>query len=418
MKDEIRNIPETNSPTAVNSAAANPPSRTRRRWLQYSLRSLFILTTICAILACIAGRWLQQIRDEENATAEIEVKSTFAIVQVELYNAGDALSEGVEPPRWFCRIVGQPDIKHVKAIQIIAGDSFNDVGERREEIQQLTKRLMLAASMPGLRKVRIYSDKLCFDCLQGLLGNPYVEEIEFVSDMDSIDTALDEDRRKTSCSKETFEDLATLPNLRKLELWRLPISSAGYRGLSRLRNVKDLRLIGCNLADEDLKSIGELQSLEELTIFSAEGLDRIRDGSFFPFEPGTRPKSARLATSFADSRVTDVGLRELKSLPRLHSLWIDGYAINGQGFDALAILPLTDISLSSSMLDNAGLKTILSCRTLQSVHVAGGKVSSVGLEGSLSDTSLKSMSINSFEILLQPDEKATRNASAGGSLAN
>ena len=99
---------------------AEPPKH-KRRWFQFSLRTLLILTTIVAIPCAWLGRKIEQKRRERNAVRAIAEK--FGLAQYDYEIAHQSEPSG---PAWLRRLFGDNLFSEVTAVSLTGGSHDDD----------------------------------------------------------------------------------------------------------------------------------------------------------------------------------------------------------------------------------------------------------------------------------------------------
>jgi len=136
---------------------------------------------------------------------------------------------------------------------------------------------------------------------------------------------------------EQLSQLATLSDLKSLNLSNTAITDVGLNHLASLKKLKFLYLFGTRLTDTGMPSIATLPRLEVLCLDATEitdiGLKTLED----------LPRLEKLHVH-SRAKITDVGLESLHRHARLFELRIGGPHISEKGIDALkAALPNCNI---------------------------------------------------------------------------
>lgn len=142
--------------TATGPQPAAP--RRRRRWAQYSLRTLLLLTTLCALLL---GRWVHQSRQEKTALEGLAGRGFSYEYDYPSGAGGEWVANAAPPgPRWLRELTGDHLFRRVievHAITTLSDDDLAHIGRFRhlrhlsntlsEEV--ITKRFQLTLDNPG-----------------------------------------------------------------------------------------------------------------------------------------------------------------------------------------------------------------------------------------------------------------------------
>jgi RNA polymerase sigma factor (sigma-70 family) len=157
-----------------------------------------------------------------------------------------------------------------------------------------------------------------------------------------------------------------------LQLHGAWMTDAGLRELASLRNLKVLDLTRTRVADAGLKELAGLRHLRRLFLPSS----RVTD-------PGLKPLAGLKqlqALSLFNTQTTDTGLKELAGLDRLQRLYLGRTGVTGAGLKALAGLQhLQNLDLENTPVTDAGLKELRGMKQLQRLDLHGTSVTDVGL---------------------------------------
>ena len=142
--------------------------------------------------------------------------------------------------------------------------------------------------------------------------------------------------------------LAPFVNMEYLDLNDANIMDEMMPGLSGMKKLRRLTMIGTLITDEGLKYIQDLTSLEELDLYGV--------------------------------RITDAGVNYLRKLTNLRRLNLLGAQITDASADVLAGMPqLTELNLYRSRLTNAGLSKLQKLPNLRLLDVRYSGVSEAGV---------------------------------------
>ncbi|MCA9175115.1 MAG: M48 family metalloprotease [Planctomycetales bacterium] len=201
----------------------------------------------------------------------------------------------------------------------------------------------------------------------------------------------------------TTDGLQALSELTALEALKLPTRSAltvtGARHLAKLTGLKSLRLYFVDADDASFSALAPLTKLEELdlshTRVTDEGLRTLRSmphlkrlsltryGRYqFPVAQlsdaciETLQLLQELEQLSISGHITDSGLRQLATLPRLKRLSILYTDISGAGLAALAKAKVEELTLEAHLLsaldvNSAAAKSLRQCPTIRHVHLVG-----------------------------------------------
>lgn len=188
----------------------------RRRWLQYSLRSMLLLMIASAVGSAWLGFQAQHVKRQRAAIAQLKKAGGIRIAE----------SKTSSLPQWLSNILVAPQLE---AICICAGSNRDLV-----PLQELR----------GVREVILYQSA--------------------ISDLSPISRLSSLECLSVSGSKVTdLESLADLTSLRDLDVSDTAVND--LKPLAKLTKLKSLNLCGTKVAD--LSPLEKLTELEELDVF-------------------------------------------------------------------------------------------------------------------------------------------------------
>jgi Leucine-rich repeat (LRR) protein len=193
----------------------------RRRWFQYSLRSLMIFVFVWS-LAC---SWL---------AVQLQRAKRQQIIVETIQKTGGTVVYDHQRPAWFERLLGRDFLTNVVRAEI-ASDS---VAEYAKELPQLTS-LTLTGS------------KVTDGALKCLKELPQLRGLALW---------------RTRVTDVGLEQLAPLRQLHGLDLQDNDITDAGLARLCRLSQLHVLGLQKTKISDDGLKYVGRLTQLETLDL--------------------------------------------------------------------------------------------------------------------------------------------------------
>jgi len=144
-----------------------------------------------------------------------------------------------------------------------------------------------------------------------------------------------------------LDRLAYLPNLATLDVGYCQLSTAEIEALAKLAHLKDLRLDG-GITDSDIKLLTKLRQLESITLRNLP--------------------------------ITDAGLGSLKALSSLKRIILFRAEITSAGLVGLINLPLEELWLTRTNIDDRAIPYITKFRALRSVNLLGTKISKSGVK--------------------------------------
>ncbi len=214
----------TDSPNAV-------PVHRRRRWLQFSLRSLLLFTVICAVVAGWLGRFIvRKHRDREIVAALVRLGGSVR------YDYQDANFRGEPPgPQWLRSLFGE--------------NLFSEVEEAGLD-EATDSILALIGELKQLKTFRVNGHKVTDAGLAYVKGLTHLETLELWN------------------TKITDAGLASLRGLHLKSLWLsdTAVTDVGLENLAGMSELQELRLDETMISDVGLKRIKTLNQLRELGI--------------------------------------------------------------------------------------------------------------------------------------------------------
>lgn len=243
---------------------------TRRRWFQFSLRTLFLTMFVVSALCAAFAWWTQQARRQAaaaNALGELGV----GIFYTEHY-----------VPGWLQSLLGDDYFQSVESVMAIEMVSANT----SKVVRQLVE-------LPKLRAIRLSEPKFADEDLQ-LLGE--CRDLESICLFQCADLPenglrhllrLKELRELRIQAPSTTEGdlrvLGQVPKLIDLELFHTEISIGSMAQLGKVSQLEQLSLQRCSrpVTDDDIEPLTKLKNLTDLLITPTEitdaGLERLRN---------------------------------------------------------------------------------------------------------------------------------------------
>jgi hypothetical protein len=222
------------------------PPKSRRRWLQYSLRTLLVVTTLCAIACSWLGVKLQQARPQREAVAALEKLGALVFYDWQYDAQGISLPSPQPPGRlWLRRVLGDDFFQSVHTVELTNRD-ITDAG--LENIGADLKHLECLSQLQWL----------------DLSGTPITD-----SDLTYL-TALSQLQRldlvSTDVTDAGLEHLKCLNKLRVLNLARTQVTDAGLEVLTCFGQLKGLSLNDTRVTDAGMEHLRSLSQLRDLLL--------------------------------------------------------------------------------------------------------------------------------------------------------
>ncbi len=235
-----------NDPADENRANLRAEKRTRRRrWFQFSLRTLLVFVVVCAIPCAWLGSKIERKRKERGA-----VKAIVALHGTVRYDyQSGALPDGprAEPfgPAWLRRLLGENFFSEVEFVQLSGG------GVADAELVNLT-------GLIHLRRLELVSTNVTDAGLAGLRG---LSEVEML------------DLSNTEVTDAGLVNFNGLSQLQGLYLNGTDVTDAGVIDLGRFTQLQGLGLRRTKVSNIGLAVVGRFLQLQNLDLSKT-----VRDG--------------------------------------------------------------------------------------------------------------------------------------------
>lgn len=263
--------------------------RPKRRWFQYSLRTLLLLMTLFAVWM---GWYVHRARVQKQSVAAIRQYGGWVRYDFQFptgrYSYKDFDAKARSPvPRWLLGRLGVDFFHNVVQVNL---NYTNDGGGRQENHNPSDEALQYLTGFPNLR-VLLLSD--------------------------------------TQASDASMRYLARLKRLERLMMWDASeVSDAGVMHLSDLKNLKYIHLTKSQITDSSLKVFADMPQLEGLCLqfnyFTDEGMRHVSQS----------PRLEELWVCGRDLRrnpITNVGLARLEKLEKLKELGVQYTQVTAEG---------------------------------------------------------------------------------------
>jgi len=261
----------------VKSSKVNRPKR-KRRWFQFSLRSLLIFTTAVAIACCWVERRLERKRKERAAVKRIEALSGCASYDYENApaKAGTAAREPFGPA-FLRRLLGDDFFGEVTRIGFLGGINDEQLQNvvlfaQLEELYLNTSEVTdsgLASLKPlsDLRVLFLGQTKITNEGLSNLASFTQLQRLELIDDFQITDAGI--------------ANLKSLSQLRILNLQGIQINDAGLVHLGGMARLEELDLSRTHISDAGIASLKRLKQLRSLYFYNSKitraGLEELKN---------------------------------------------------------------------------------------------------------------------------------------------
>ncbi len=216
--------------TAPNKA--EPPKR-KRRWYQFSLRTLLIVTVLCAIPCAWLGRKIERKRREREAVESITKDGWSVIYDSQIDPKGNQYSsDKPRGPGWLRTVLGENFFSEAKRVY-----SFEEKHGTKACTDSGLERIN---ELPHLEWVSLAGTHVSD------VGLVHINELTELATLDLSNT------RVTDAGMEHINGLA---QLQSLYLTGTTITDAGLDQLKGLTKLRELRLEGTNVTDAGIKDL-------------------------------------------------------------------------------------------------------------------------------------------------------------------
>lgn len=162
----------------------------------------------------------------------------------------------------------------------------------------------------------------------------------------------------TEGAKKLIPHLAHVPDLYKVGIYAVPLTSDQLTEINKLSGVDTLHLAGCDLTDEHVALLSEMSWLETLDISG----NPITDKSLVSIGKLTRLKKLDLSQTAIDGHL----LGELHGLSNLWRIRLTGTSVSDETVGELTqIRKLRELSLNGTEVSADGLKLLANLHWLQ-----------------------------------------------------
>jgi len=347
--------------TTVAPSSKKPPKvKSRRRWLQFSLRTLMIAMLVLSIGFGEIGRRIYQANDQAAKVAAL--RSLGVAVQYEIEFSNDESGKISNVSRQRSNLQRQ--------IVTWLGNDFafkvhglKTTGPPPASTQERNAFWRIAASFPELCSLTAGPEWCDGSGLARLRGKTSMRSLSLYAreptneDLEVIGTLVNLQRlhfmaggkRPSLMDDRGLVHLDRLEDLRDLALGEFGITDASLSHLSSHPRLTSLSLSSTAITDQGLTNLAGLSRLEHLNLsqtrVSDEGLRHLK------------PLRNLLTLSLHDTNVRGPGLEHLQSLPILKQLYLDTKFIDDDDLKHFEGLhDLLEIRLDESQITDAGLR--------------------------------------------------------------
>jgi hypothetical protein len=236
---------------------SDPPKR-KRRWFQFRLRTLFVLTLITGV----AMTWLvakkERAARQKTAVEVILNDGGLVLYDYQLDAAGKMIrNPELAAPEWLRHLLGDDFFATVIGVRVVADSGLDQLKELRSVRRLEVVRGITAARLEQLRDL-------------GQLQRLWLEDTELTdAQVDHIARLGNLQFLDISGSKVTdagMKNLAYLVRLEELRLGNTQITGVGLKQLAGLSQLRDLYLEDTSVGDDGVAILSRLSQLEKLDV--------------------------------------------------------------------------------------------------------------------------------------------------------
>ncbi len=383
---------------AQNATETSSPSRTRRRWFQFSLRTLLIFVAVFGLLAAWVSGPVHRANRQRIAVEKLT--NLGALVKYDYEDADPANAEPPEP-RWLRELLGVDYFANVVGVET----NCSKTGSSAPSPSLSCDEFDLFKSFPELTRLSIDGDGATDESLGFLTAFPNLQSLKI--DGRFADAGL---RRIAQCtqirelsigedvqvSESGFAELQALNELESLDLSRTTVPGEWLKPLARLENLHSLRRSHCPWTDGDMEGVASLVHLVDLDLSNAA----ITDAGIAKLSSLIHLKHLNLSETpvesdiFGQARlfpelqelhlawlpVSASGLRALERLTSLHTLDLTGIALGEGEFKAIGHLRrLKSLRLSSARINGEDLTQLARLKDLEYLQLDSTYTTDSGL---------------------------------------
>ena len=368
------------SPFTAVSSSKPAPAKRRRRWFQFSLRSLTIFMVVCSLLMGAFAWRLQRARKQAQTVAALRglgcnVQYDFAFERTKDGDFAGSQTEATAIPSILIRWLGVDFFHQVHAV------NTNTVAPKSPaDVRQFWT---LIGALPEMHHFQLRGNWLDHDGFTKLSGNQVLQHVWL-----SFNQVRDSD----------LAVVGTMPNVRELHItgFDAVVTDAGIASLDDLEELRSLQIDGCRctdvaaqhlakhpklvaihltggrFTDESTAWLSKLTQLKQLSLSDTQ----IGDAGLANLSELTNLTSLGLG----GSRITDAGLVHLREMKGLESLDVGRTQVHGPGLVHLTELPkLQYLGVNSTQVTDSDLAYFTPLTHLETLSLMVSKVTDDGM---------------------------------------
>ncbi len=238
------------------SGQERSPPPYKRRWYQYSLRSLLMLVTLCAFLCSWLAVKIEQGKRQKAAVDALRAKGFTITYDYEVDRDGKPLPNPVlNVPQWLRGWLGDDCFATVVGVDAPFGTMFGGLGGFHLYCDATEEDLRPLAELPRVKFLQLGGARI---------GDSALRQIGNLSELDHLELA------STKITDAGLVELKAFPKLRELDLDDTEVTDGGMADLLRLDRLEDLRLSQTRVTDGGLAMLQNLKTLKRLSFAAAE----------------------------------------------------------------------------------------------------------------------------------------------------
>lgn len=317
-------------------------ARSHRRWFQFSVRGMLLLTTAVAIAL---GFWVSAFHRRHQALVALDV-ARFRHPRKIRY-AENKAARWLGRQKWLSGLLGEHFFDDPFEISLTGAHGstgstggLNDADARPLEHLGPLQRLSLDWTATG---------------------DEGMQYLRLLRNLEYLNVA------QSSAGDAALESMATLSKLQQLNLSRTRVTDAGLRHLSKLTALTHLELRHTEISDQGITALKDLHQLVLLDV--------------------------------SETKMGDAGLAVMHDFNRLERLLLAESPITGRGFAATDDLPaLRELDLSRTLLTDEGLLALPAAPSLKRLLLNETAVTDEGLKRLVKFTALETLELRGTKI--------------------
>jgi Leucine-rich repeat (LRR) protein len=358
---------------------APKPTKRKRPWLRFSLRTFFLVVTALCIWI---GIRVNAARHQREAIAAIlkaggSVTFDYQLIAGSGRPGTSATSPAANPPGpvWLRDLIGEEFFRTAVAV------TFD---YRAHQRSLTTSELAELSKLPALRTLSAVNSPF-----SRVRQSKSAAGGESASAWSSLSRALSFGLTETLIDTTGMKQIGRLTNLRELTLDNNQITDVGLSHVKSLTQLETLNLNNTEITGTGLQSLNsEFLGSLELQNTDVDDLGLLKIGEF-----------ANLKTLKLDGTlVTDFGLESLCRLTNLETLSLSKTEVSSSGLTHLNSTRLKTLLLNETRVDDNALDRIGSIASLESLQLNSTQVTDAGISRIQNLTGLVDLSLVGTDI--------------------